>query len=314
VVVFNPPLRRGKQSRRLQSAIATKAARPPAPRLAFRAIAGVVGSGFEVAMPGQASEFVGDIPAHYDAELGPNIFEGYAADMAARAKAFAPTRTLELAAGTGIVSRKLRDALTGELVVTDLNAPMLDVARGKFRADEEVRFEVANAMALPFPDAAFDLVVCQFGVMFFPDKTASYREALRVLKPGGRYLLSAWGTHAQNPFAGIAHETVSGFFPDNPPGFYRVPFSYADATVAIGDLKDAGFTHVTHESVPRQRQVVDLDAFARGLVYGNPLRDEIKQCGGDADELVEALAARFRSAWGAAQTMPLLATIYCAAR
>lgn len=265
-------------------------------------------------MPGQSNEFVGDIPRYYDIELGPNIFNDYAADMAARAAALKPARTLELAAGTGIVSRKLRDGLSGDLVVTDLNAPMLDVARTKFTQGENVRFEIANAMELPFDDGAFDLIVCQFGVMFFPDRAASFREARRVLKPGGRYLLSAWGTHAENPFAGITQETVDAFFPADPPGFYRVPFSYADTRVATGDLKTAGFSAVTHESLPREKRVADLGAFAHGLVHGNPLADEIRQRGGDPDELVAAVEARFRAAWGKAATMPLLATFYSAVR
>ena len=267
-------------------------------------------------MSGSASEFVGDIPAHYDAELGPIVFSDYAADLALRARALAPQRTLELAAGTGTVSRKLRDALEGELVVTDLNAPMLEVARGKFAADEKVRFETANAMALPFEDAGFDLIVCQFGVMFFPDKGASFREALRVLRPGGRYLFSAWGSHAQNPFARIVQEVVLQAFPRDPPGFYRVPFSYADAKIVVADLKAAGLADVMHDAVALQKRVGDFRAFARGLVFGNPLIDEIKARGGvDPDALVAAIEARFRASWGGEPaTMPLLATIYSAAR
>lgn len=265
-------------------------------------------------MPGAPNQFVGEIPHWYDTELGPNIFADYAADIAARAAALRPARTLELAAGTGIVSRKLRDGPSGDLVVTDLNAPMLEVARRKFGPGEKVRFETANAMALPFEDGSFDLVVCQFGVMFFPDKAASFREARRVLKPGGRYLFNTWGTHAQNPFARIAHETVLEFFPIDPPGFYRVPFSYADPAVTLEDLSAAGFGDVTHEGVPRQKRVGDVRAFAHGLIHGNPLIDEINTRGGDADKLVAAVEARFRSAWGEAATMPLLANIYSATR
>src|SRR6187402_861036 len=186
-------------------------------------------------MGSEASQFVGDIPGNYDRGLGPVIFEDYAADMARRAAALKPLRVLELAAGTGIVSRKLRDALSpdAQLVVTDLNAPMLDVARAKFRPGERVEFATANAMELGFPDGMFDLVVCQFGVMFFPDKVASFREARRVLRAGGTYLFNVWGRISENPFAAVAQEVSASFFPDNPPGFYRVPFSYADSTIAV---------------------------------------------------------------------------------
>lgn len=265
-----------------------------------------------------ASQFVGDIPVFYDRNLGPNIFEGYAADIARRAVALSPANVLELAAGTGIVSRKLRDALPAavKLTITDLNAPMLDVARGKFRAGENVDFSTADAMSLPFPDGAFDLIVCQFGVMFFPDKVASFREALRVLRPGGAYLFNTWGTWTENPFAQITHRLVEETFPDNPPGFYRVPFSYADGPAGIADLKAAGFSSATHEAVPLTRNVTDLNAFAQGLVRGNPMIDEInKRPGADAAKLAATLESRLRAAWGAEPaTMPLNANIFLARR
>jgi ubiquinone/menaquinone biosynthesis C-methylase UbiE len=148
-------------------------------------------------MKGDAASFIGNIPEHYDSALGPIIFIDYAADIARRAEACGPTRVLETAAGTGIVTRKLRDFLPPSVHVTatDLNAPMLEVARTKFKPGEEVDFQPADAAALPFPDGAFDTVVCQFGVMFFPQKDTSYREVRRVLAPGRRYLFSVWDSH-----------------------------------------------------------------------------------------------------------------------
>ena len=129
-------------------------------------------------MASVSSQFVGQIPEAYDLGLGPVLFHDCADDLARRAAALAPSDVLELAAGTGIASRRLRDALPPDatLVASDLNPPMLEVARRKFRPDERVAFREADAMALPFPAASFDLVVCQFGVMFFPDKPASFRE------------------------------------------------------------------------------------------------------------------------------------------
>jgi len=139
-------------------------------------------------MPTNSSSFVGDIPGHYDNGLGPNIFVDYADRLANLCCDGDVTNVIELAAGAGIVSRILRDKLPvdAHLLVTDLNPPMLEVAKGKFSEGENVEFGVANAMDLPFDDEVFDLMVCQFGVMFFPDKPASYREAARVRKPGGR--------------------------------------------------------------------------------------------------------------------------------
>ena len=156
----------------------------------------------------QAARFAGDIPANYDSGLGPHLFVDYAADLARRATAAKPGRVLELAAGTGIVTRMLRDALpdSTHLVASDLNPPMLEMARQKFSADEKVEFQPADATALPFADGAFDTLVCQFGVMFFPDKDKSYREAYRVLASGGRYHFNVWDSFEFNPFARIAHD------------------------------------------------------------------------------------------------------------
>jgi ubiquinone/menaquinone biosynthesis C-methylase UbiE len=145
-------------------------------------------------MSDDAAGFVGNIPQYYDQGMGPMVFVDYAADIARRVAAGNPARVLETAAGTGIVTRKLRDALPAgvHLTATDLNPPMLDVARSKFHAGEQVEFRPADATALPFADRSFDAVVCQFGVMFFPDKAKSYSEVYRVLAPGGRYLFSVW--------------------------------------------------------------------------------------------------------------------------
>src|SRR5258708_18980616 len=134
-------------------------------------------------MTGLSAGFVGSIPENYDRGLGPMIFADYAKDIARRGASHRPSRVLETAAGPGIVSRCLRDLLptSTSLTVTDLNPPMLDVARAKFRPSESVEFQPADATALSFGDGAFDAVVCQFGVMFYPDKDRSYREAHRVL-------------------------------------------------------------------------------------------------------------------------------------
>jgi Methylase involved in ubiquinone/menaquinone biosynthesis len=176
---------------------------------------------------GNEAAFVGSIPQHYDQGLGPLIFVDYAADIARRAAALKPARVLETAAGTGIVTRKLRDALPADthLTVTDLNAPMLEVARAKFKPGEQVAFQPADATALPFDDGSFDAIVCQFGMMFYPDKEKSYREAYRLLTPGGTYLFSVWDSHRYNPFGRIANDNAKKFFPADPPQFYNVPYS-----------------------------------------------------------------------------------------
>jgi len=267
-------------------------------------------------MSNSASQFVGDIPSHYDAGLGPNIFEGFAADLAQRACDRQPSSVLELAAGTGIVSRMLRNRLPPEtaLTCTDLNAPMLDVARAKFSAGENVSFATADAMALPFGDREFDALVCQFGVMFFPDRVAAFREARRVLKSGGTYLFNVWGSLEDNPFARIAHEVTAELFPDNPPSFYKVPFSYADVETVMRDLGQAGFAAPVHERVRLEKKVEDFRSFALGLVFGNPLIDEIRARGTISPEkIAEELESRLRKAFASdLEVMPLVAIAFAA--
>ncbi len=184
------------------------------------------------------ADFTGSAPEYYDRDMGPVIFDGYAADLAHRAAAHNPKRVLEIAGGTGLVTRHLRGLLPegAHLTATDIDPPMLDVARTKFRPGEQIMFQTADAFALPFLDGAFDAVVCQFGVMFFPDKAQSYREAHRVLAPGGRYLFNVWDSHRHNPFARITHELVQQLFPSDTPSFYRVPFGYS----AIDPIKSHG--------------------------------------------------------------------------
>lgn len=247
------------------------------------------------------ASFVGNIPEHYDRGLGPIVFLDYAADIARRAAACDPARVLETAAGTGIVTRRLRDLLPASvpLTATDLNPPMLEIARSKFRSDEQVDFRPADATALPFADGSFDVVVCQFGVMFFPDKDKSYRETHRVLAPGGRYLFNVWDAHRYNHFGRIAHEVVGSFFPADPPQFYQVPFSYHQIDPIKESLIDVGFTNINVAVLRLQKDIPDAVRFARGLIYGNPIIDQIRTRGGvDADRVVDAVAQRLREQYG----------------
>jgi SAM-dependent methyltransferase len=265
-------------------------------------------------MSSNSSSFVGDIPSHYDAGLGPNIFFDYAELLTKRCGEINASNIVELAAGTGIVSRRLRDTLSSDarLVVTDLNMPMLDVAKEKFSDADKVEFTIANAMDLPFEDSEFDLIVCQFGVMFFPDKTASYREAARVLRSGGHYLFNVWGSLGENPFSQMAHDVCEKFFPDDPPGFYKVPFHYGNPADVRADLDAAGWRDVEHETIQLTKTVENPDAFATALVYGNPLIQEIRERGGvDPDEVVAAMRNALQSTFGPTPLdMPLVATTY----
>jgi ubiquinone/menaquinone biosynthesis C-methylase UbiE len=165
--------------------------------------------------------FAGSVPENYDRNMVPLIFEPYAADMARRAASLSPSAVLETAAGTGVVTRALapRLAAHASYTVTDLNQPMLDYAASRQPPDTRIEWRQADALALPFENAAFDLVCCQFGAMFFPDRTSGYREARRVLKPGGRFLFSVWDRIEENVFADDVTNALAKMFPNDPPRF-----------------------------------------------------------------------------------------------
>jgi SAM-dependent methyltransferase len=221
--------------------------------------------------------FAGSIPEIYDRCLGPFLFEPYAADLAERAAALAPSRILETAAGTGIVTAALARALPGaEILATDLNPAMLAVAAGRL-SSPRVSFAPADAQSLPFEDGGFDLVFCQFGAMFFPDRVAAYREALRVLRPGGAFLFNVWDRIEANPASRAVADAVAGLFPGDP-----------DKGSVESDLRAAGFTSVEAETVARLGAGAERDA-AVGLCQGSPLRAEIEAR--DAGRLVEATEA-----------------------
>ena len=162
--------------------------------------------------------FAGSIPENYDRHMVPLIFEPYAADLAERVASLSPGAVLEIAAGTGVVTRALAPRLLEDAsyVVTDLNQAMLDFAASRQAPDSRITWQQADAMALPFTNASFDVVCCQFGAMFFPDRPAAYREAKRVLKPGGHFLFNVWDRVEENVFADDVTNALARIFPTSP--------------------------------------------------------------------------------------------------
>jgi ubiquinone/menaquinone biosynthesis C-methylase UbiE len=266
-------------------------------------------------MPPDSTSFSGSsIPENYDTGLGPVIFVDYADDIARRAAALKPRRVLETAAGTGIVSRRLRDHLPAEarLTSTDLSPAMIEIAKAKFKPNEQATFQPADATALPFPDQNFDVVVCQFGVMFYPDKDKSYREVHRVLAPGGCYLFNVWDSHRYNAFGRIPHGLLARFFPDDPPQFQAIPFSYGFESIK-DSLIAAGFADITAHVVRFEKNIGDGSGLARGITFGSPLVDQIKARGGGAPaQFFDALVAEFQRELGNPGKMPIQATVYSA--
>ena len=267
-------------------------------------------------MSGSSADFGGNIAADYDQGLGPIIFADYASEMARRAAAVAKHAVLETACGTGIVTRALRDALAASmtLTATDLNPGMMTIAQQKLRDGEQVILQPADGTDLPFPDSSFDTMVCQFGMMFYPDKQQGYQEAHRVLTRGGHYLFSVWDEHRYNAFGRITHDVVKRFFPDDPPPFYAVPFSYSAIDLIKEQLLDARFTDISVSVVTRGQNIPDLKAFARGIVFGNPLFIQIMQRHGDPAAVQRAVAAAMENEFGKPAVMQLQAIFFGATK
>jgi ubiquinone/menaquinone biosynthesis C-methylase UbiE len=239
--------------------------------------------------------FTGKIPENYDRYLASLLFDPYAEDLVARVPVHDDVRILEVACGTGIVTRRLVDKLAGRgsIVATDLNEAMFAHARKGLPRRGDATWRHADGTSLPFETRSFDVVVCQFGVMFFPDKAAGAREAFRVLKPGGVYLFSVWDTLDENPVPRLTHETIAGFFPSDPPKFYTVPFSFHDVNAIEALLRDAGFEAVRCERVAKEGKSASAAEAALGLIEGNPVCAEIMQRRPEAlGDIKAAVAAR----------------------
>ena len=240
--------------------------------------------------------FAGSIPAMYDRYMVPLIFRPYAELVAAKAKTLGPGRILETAAGTGVVTEALHRALPdAQIVATDLNQAMLDVAATRIRSDK-VSFQAADAQSLPFADASFELVVCQFGVMFYPDKIAANAEARRVLRDGGKCLLVIWDSVDRNLATKVAGAAVAGLFPAGAAAFYeRIPFRYHDQAVIEHGLRAAGFSDIDIETVELRSRAPSAREAAIGLCQGTPMRAEIEKCGpGALDRATDCAAQALR--------------------
>jgi SAM-dependent methyltransferase len=245
--------------------------------------------------------FTGSIPALYDRYLGPLIFAPYAADIAARVAGGKAGRVLETACGTGVLTRALTAALpdTATIIATDLNQPMLDFAATRPGA-VRVQWQQADALSLPFPDRSFDVVACQFGAMFFPDKVSGYREALRVLRANGRFVFSVWDRIEDNEFTDVALAAVAALFPRDPPSFLRrIPHGYYNTGAIRAELAAAGFGRIAFETVEHRSRAPSPREAAIGLCQGTPLRSEIEtRDPSRLDEATDAAAAALASRFG----------------
>ena len=223
--------------------------------------------------------FAGSIPQSYDSLMVPLIFQAYAENMADVVAEFSPDSVLETAAGSGVVTRALAPRLGAgaRYVVTDLNQSMLDYAASRQAADRRVEWRQADALHLPFGNAAFDVVCCQFGAMFFPDRVAGYAEARRVLRPGGRFVFSVWDRIEENVFADEVTKAVATVFPQDPPLFLaRTPHGYHDVALIREELSRAGFGDIKVSTRAEVSRAPSARHAATAYCYGTPLRNEIE--------------------------------------
>jgi ubiquinone/menaquinone biosynthesis C-methylase UbiE len=246
--------------------------------------------------------FTGSIPQIYERLMVPLIFAPYARDLAARIAQVRPRRLLETAAGTGIVTRALAAQLPADisLTATDLNEPMLAEAKAAL-PDPRVEWRQADALALPFDDSSFDVVACQFGAMFFPDRVKGYAEARRVLAPGGRLFFNVWDRIEDNEFTDTVTQALAEVFPKDPPRFMaRTPHGYHDQDLIRSDLQHAGFSDIAIEAVDHVSRAPSPREPAVAFCQGTPLRNEIEARGAPGleaatDKAEQALARRFGS-------------------
>jgi len=249
------------------------------------------------------ADFSGSIPEYYDRIMGPAHFDPFGAELAGRLPAKPPGDVLELACGTGCVTRHLRERLSADLkvVASDISRGMLDYARGKLAEARGIEWHEADACKLPFGDAAFGAVVCAFGVMFVPDKAACFREARRVLRNGGAFLFDVWDGLENNPHGRVAADVVEALLPDDPAAtFGSIPYHFNDRATIGRLLEDAGFAPARIDTVPIACTCPSARDFATGQLRGTPRTLILQERGIPVDGVIEKVAAALARVGGAA--------------
>ena len=244
--------------------------------------------------------FTASMPEFYDKYLGPSKFDAYGAELARRLPANPPGDVLEVACGTGLVTRHMRERLepSRRLVATDISKPMVDYARAKYAGVPGIEWREADAMKLPFGDRTFGAVACALGAMFMPDKPAFYRETRRVLVPGGTFIFSVWDTLEENSQDRIATEVIAGLYPGDPEVTFMTPFSMHDTRKVEADLAQSGFGEVNVENVRIPLNRVSARTVALGQMHGTPRGALLARKGASLDQVADKITAALARAGG----------------
>ena len=246
-----------------------------------------------------STSFVGTIPERYDRLLGPVFFDPSANDLSARVDLSA-LPILELASGTGRLTGPLLRRLPPPhgVFALDLNTTMQLVARRRV-TDRRMRLVTGDAMRLPFADRLFAQVVCQYGIMFFPDKGFAASEVRRVLVPGGVFLFNVWGSLDENPLGEIAHRVINRYFSSDQTDFFQIPFGYYDFEQIRADLARGGFTSVEMTTIDLEGRCESAAHIAQGLVTGSPVSVAITQrARAPHQEIADAIARELEQRFG----------------
>jgi ubiquinone/menaquinone biosynthesis C-methylase UbiE len=268
-------------------------------------------------MNDRIASFDGEIPQNYDHYLVPLLFDPYAADLANRVSGQPLKDVLELACGTGILTRQLLKNVgpAVRIVATDLSVDMVEYARRKLGPSERVTWRQADATRLPFPDAGFDAALCQYGWMFVPDKSVAALEVRRVLRPGGSFLFNAWESLAKNNVMRAVQAALEDRFPDAPPQFLHVAFGYHQRDIIKATLESAGFTHVEIVEVVKSIESSSVSQLATGMVRGTPLRYALQERGhiNEAD-VIDSIATRLGKEFAGPSASATLVALVISAR
>jgi ubiquinone/menaquinone biosynthesis C-methylase UbiE len=254
----------------------------------------------------------GSMAESYEKYFTPILFRPFAADLARRAATTGARQILELAAGTGVVTRALAEAMPGtSITATDINPTM--IAEGSLRAPS-AKWQQADAMTLPFDDGQFDLVVCQFGIMFFPEKPTAFAEARRVLRPGAPFLTNSWGTVAEHGFAAALAEVLDELLPGGSPTFMEdIPHGYNDPAQIRADFEAGGFTDIAIEPIALEGTAESAEHVARAYAFGSPLRPDL-EAAGDLEEITQQMAAGFARCLGDGEVRAAMHALVITAR